>query len=166
MRSSHFIRGCGFAVAIAVPFGAAAQQPLPPPPATDIAGSSSFTIFVRGVPLGTEQMGVALTAGGWTISSSARLGAPLDVVARRMQVRYTADWRPLEFTFDGTVKGQPQIVHTIVEGTLATTDISIGGQTTQKRDTIDPTAVLLMANSFFSPYEALATRLRAAANGT
>jgi uncharacterized protein len=163
MLSSHFIRACGFAVAIAVPAG---QQPPALPPGMDVAGASSFTIFVRGVPLGSEQMAIARTADGWTISSAARLGAPLDIVARRTQVRYTPDWRPLEFTFDGTVKGQPQIVHTVVDGTVATSDITAAGQTAQKRDTIDPAAVLVMANGFFSPYQALATRLKGAAKDT
>ena len=118
------------------------------------------------MPLGTEQIAVARTAEGWAISSSGRLGAPIDLVARRMQVRYTEDWRPLEFTFDGSVKGQVQSVHTVMSATTATTDIALGGQTSQKRDTIDPHAVLIMPNSFFGAYEAVATHLRAAPPGT
>jgi uncharacterized protein len=167
MLSSYFIRVCGAAVAIAAPLAAGAQQqpPVVPPGAAPPA-SSSFTIFVRGVPLGTEQIAVARTGDGWTISSSGRIGAPLDIVARRLQVRYTPDWRPLEFTFDGTVKNQPQTVHTVVDGTVATSDISAAGQTTQKRDTIDPGAALIMANSFFASYEAVAMRLKSAAAGT
>jgi uncharacterized protein len=167
MFSSYFIRVCGAAVAIAAPLAAGAQQqpPVVPPGAAPPA-SSSFTIFVRGVPLGTEQIAVARTGDGWTISSSGRIGAPLDIVARRLQVRYTPDWRPLEFTFDGTVKNQPQTVHTVVDGTVATSDISAAGQTTQKRDTIDPGAALIMANSFFASYEAVAMRLKSAAAGT
>src|SRR5690242_5755082 len=103
MPSSHFIRGVAAASAIALAGAASAQQPPPPPPAPG-QGASSFTIFVRGVPLGTEQMAVTRTADGWMISSSGRLGAPIDIVARRMQVRYTPDWRPVEFSLDATVK--------------------------------------------------------------
>ncbi|HEY2904935.1 MAG TPA: alpha/beta fold hydrolase [Vicinamibacterales bacterium] len=165
MRSSHFIRGCGFAAAIALSPGVRAQQQ-PIVPATTPAGTSSFTIFVRGAPLGAEQVSVARTADGWTISSTGRLAAPLDIVGRRLQVRYTPDWRPIEFTFDGTIKGQPHIVHTVVEGTAATTDITIAGQSSQKRDTIDPNAVLVMPNSFFASYEAVAVRLRSAGAGS
>ncbi len=142
----------------------AQQQPVAP--ATTPAGTSSFTIFVRGAPLGAEQISVARTADGWTISSTGRLAAPLDIVGRRLQVRYTPDWRPLEFTFDGTVKGQPQTVHTVVEGTAATTDMTIAGQSTQKRDAIDPNAVLIMPNSFFASYEAVAVRLKTAGAGS
>jgi uncharacterized protein len=136
-----------------------------PPPSGGVA-ASSFTIFVRGVPLGIEQIGLARTGDGWTITSSGRLGAPIDIVARRIQVRYTTDWRPLELTFEGSVKGQPQTIHTVVQGTTATTDISIAGQTAQKRDTIDPKAVLIIANSFFGSYEAIAMRLKDVAPGT
>ena len=150
---------------------AAAQQPQTPtqpqpPGANEVLAPSNFTIFVRGVPLGTEQITVARTADGWTISSAGRLGAPLDVVARRIQVRYTPDWRPLEFMLDGTVKGQPQSVHTVVEGTTATTDATAAGKTSHKADTINPAAVLILSNSFFASYEAVAVRLRDAAPGT
>ena len=87
------------------------------------------------------------------------------MVARRVQVRYTPDWRPIEFTFDGNVRGQPQRIHTVVEGTTAKSDIAINGKTTQKTDTIDGTALLLAPSSFFAPYEALAVRVRGAAAG-
>src|SRR5581483_8976512 len=160
MRLHHCIRAAALAASVAV--SAAAQPPQPgaqPPRTGDVQAPSSFTIFVRGVPIGTEQIGVSRTADGWTISSSGRLGAPLDVVARRIQVRYTPDWHPVEFLLDGTVKGQPQSVHTIVEGTTATSDISVGGQTTHKTDTIDPASALILSNSFFASYEAVAVRL-------
>jgi pimeloyl-ACP methyl ester carboxylesterase len=167
MRLHHCIRAAALAASVAV--SAAAQPPQPgaqPPRTGDVQAPSSFTIFVRGVPIGTEQIGVSRTADGWTISSSGRLGAPLDVVARRIQVRYTPDWHPVEFLLDGTVKGQPQSVRTIVEGTTATSDISVGGQTTHKTDTIDPASALILSNSFFASYEAVAVRLRDASPGT
>ena len=103
----HFIRGALTALAVAVPLVASAQQPPVPPPLPD-AGATNFTIFLRGAPIGSEQIAVSRTATGWTIASSGRLGAPIDVVARRLQVRYTQEWRPIEFTLDGTVRGQPQ----------------------------------------------------------
>lgn len=106
------------------------------------------------------------SATGWTIVSSGRLAAPIDVVARRVQVRYTPEWRPIEFTLDGTVRGQATTIRTVVEGTTAKSDINTAGQPTQKTDTIDPNALLLLPNSFFGPYEALAARLKTAAAGS
>src|SRR5712671_4735133 len=141
MPSSHFIRAAIAALALGAPPAAAAQLvPAPPAPRTE-ANATNFTIFLRGAPLGSEQVALTRIADGWMISSTGRLGAPIDAVARRLQVRYTADWRPLDFTFEGTARGQIQTIHTIVDATTAKTDVTVAGQTTQKTDTIDPDAV-------------------------
>ena len=152
------------ALAAIMPLVASAQPPPVPLPLQE-AGATSFTIFLRGTPIGSEQVALSRTATGWTIVSSGRLGAPIDVVARRLQVRYTPDWRPLEFTLEGTVRGQPQTIRTVVEGTTAKSDMVVAGQASQKTDTIDPNALLLLSNSFFGPYDALAARLKTAASG-
>ncbi|HMJ83128.1 MAG TPA: alpha/beta fold hydrolase [Vicinamibacterales bacterium] len=144
---------------------ASEQQPIVAP-ALQEAGAFTFTTFLRGAPIGTEQVALTRIADGWTIAGTGRLGAPLDIVGRRVQVRYTADWRPIELTFDATVRGQAQTIRTTVQGTTATSTISTGGQTTEKTDTIDAAAVLILPGGFFSPYEALAARLRSAAPGT
>jgi uncharacterized protein len=163
MPSVHSIRAAVTALALAAPLALSAQ---PPPPALQEPGATGFTIFLRGTPIGTEQIAVTRGADGWTIVSSGRLAAPVDMMARRMQVRYAADWRPLEFTLDGTVRGQAQTVRTVVEGTTAKSDVVSSGQTTQKSDTIDANALLILPNSFFGPYEALALRLKTAAAGS
>ncbi|HJZ74443.1 MAG TPA: alpha/beta fold hydrolase [Vicinamibacterales bacterium] len=165
MPSVHSIRVAIAAAALALPAAAAAQI-VPAPPVLLEANATSFTIFVGGRPLGSEQVAVSRVADGWMISSTGRIGAPVDVVARRVQVIYTADWRPLSFDFDGTVRGQSQTVHTVVNGTTATSNITIGGQTTQKTDTIDPAALLVLTNGFFGPYEAVSTRIRTSSSGT
>jgi pimeloyl-ACP methyl ester carboxylesterase len=161
----HSIRATLAALAVAAPLVASAQQPPVPPPLQD-AGATSFTIFLRGAPIGSEQVALSRTATGWTIVSTGRLGAPIDVVARRLQVRYTPEWRPLEFTLDGTVRGQPQTVRTVVDGTIAKTESVVAGQRTEKSDTIDPSALLFLPATFFGPYEALAARLKTAAPGS
>ena len=165
MRSSHSIRAVLAAVAVAMPLVVSAQPPPVPAPLQE-AGATNFTVYLRGTPLGTEQVALSRTATGWTIVSSGRLGAPVDVVARRLQVRYTADWKPVEFTLDGTVRGQPQTIRTVVDGTSAKSDIVVAGQASQKTDTIDPNALLLLPNSFFGPYEALAARLKTVPSGS
>jgi pimeloyl-ACP methyl ester carboxylesterase len=171
MRSSHSIRAAVAtvatlaALAAQVRIGAAEQQPLVPPPLQE-TGAFVFTIFFRGAPIGTEQVALIRTADGWTIAASGRLGAPLDILARRIQVRYAPDWRPIEFSLDGTVGGRLQTLRTIVEGATAKSDGIAAGQTIQKSDQIDPSALLVLPNSFFGPYEALAARMRSAAPGT
>ena len=97
-------------------------------------------IFLRGVAIGVEQMTVFRSADGWDILSTGRLGPPLDVVARKLEVRYTADWKPLELTLDSTVRGEFQKVFTTIDGTTATIEVTTGTGTepTRKAETIDP----------------------------
>jgi pimeloyl-ACP methyl ester carboxylesterase len=161
MLSSHSSRAALAALALGVAAAVAAQPP--PPPAPLQAGATNFTIFLRGAPIGSEQVAVNRVADGWTIVSSGRLAAPVDAVARRVQVRYTPEWKPIEFALDATVRGQAQTIHTVIEGTTAKSDLTVAGQSSQKTDTIDPNAIIVLPNSFFGPYEALAARLKTAA---
>ena len=166
MPSSHSIRAvlAALALAVATPSSAQIVPVAPPLPETN---ATSFTIFLRAQPIGTEQIAVNRIADGWMISSTGRLSPPLDAVARRLQVRYTADWRPVEFMFDGVVRGQTQSLRTVVDGTTATSNFSVGGSPPQqKSDTIDSASVLLLTNSFFGSFEAVAARVRGAASGT
>ncbi|MBI3401664.1 MAG: alpha/beta fold hydrolase [Acidobacteria bacterium] len=167
MRLAHSIRAMLATLALAAPHVAAAQAPAQgaQAPFQIDPGEATFTIFVRSIPIGTETVTVARSADGWTITSSGRLGPPVDIVARRLQVRYNAEWHPFEFTYDGTARGQAQSIHTLIEGTKATSDIVANNQTSQKIDAIDPNALVVMASNFFGPYEAVAARLKTAAVG-
>jgi pimeloyl-ACP methyl ester carboxylesterase len=122
-------------------------------------------LFVRGVQVGTDEVLVARGSDGWTISSTGRAGAPLDIVTKNLQIRYSADWKPLELTLDSTVRNQVLQLHVTVAGTQATTHLNNAGQTSDRTDTIDPAAVLI-PNPFFASYEAVAAQLRQAAAGT
>jgi uncharacterized protein len=165
MPLGHSIRAAVCAALIAAAPPAAFAQIIPAPLPTE-AGGPTYRIFLRGAPVGTEQVQVTRTADGWMIVSAGRLAAPLDVIGRRLQVRYTADWKPLDFSFDATVRGQPQSIRTTIDGTTAKNDSMVGGSPTQKSDPIAADAVLVLPSSFFAPYEALAARLRNAAPGT
>jgi alpha-beta hydrolase superfamily lysophospholipase len=153
MRWSHFIRA---AVLLAVAAPAGAQ------PAT---GPANFRFFVRGTQIGTEEVTVARSAEGWSISSLGRVGAPLELVTRNLQIRYSADWKPLELTLDSTVRNQALQMHITVSGATATTHLNNAGQTADRTDTIDEAAVLI-PNPFFAAYEALAAKLKTAASGS
>jgi pimeloyl-ACP methyl ester carboxylesterase len=138
-----------------------AQQTLTP------AGSSApstFTIFLRAMPIGTEQVTVARTASGWTISGDGRLGAPFDVITRNIEVRYDADWKPLSLFIDASSRGQVRTLRTAVSGTSASNDITTGATGSGQVHTIDE-AALLLPNLVFAPYEALSARLRDAQPG-
>jgi pimeloyl-ACP methyl ester carboxylesterase len=169
MLRSHSIRAAAAVLSLAAPLAVppgttsastAAPTPTQPSQAARETGTANLTIFARGVPVGNEQVTVSRTADGWTISSTGRLGPPIDAVARRIEVRYTGEWLAREFTLEGTVRGVAQTVHTVIQGTQAISDIETGGQKTQKTDAIDPNAVIVLPNTFFGPFEAVAARLR------
>ena len=126
--------------------------------------ASTFTIFIRAVPVGTEQVTVARTATGWTISGDGRLGPPLDVITRNLEVRYDADWKPLSLFIDATTRGQATTLKTVVTGTSASSEISTGTTGSGQVHAIDEAAILL-PNLVFAPYEALSARLHGAQPG-
>jgi uncharacterized protein len=152
----HFIRAAVLSAVAATSVGA--QQP----PA---ANASKFLVFLRSVQIGTEDIAVAQSNGGWTITSSGRIGAPLDLVTKTLQIRYDADWKPVELNLDATARGQTLTLRISVAGTTATSRLTTGGQTVDGTHTIDPAAVLF-PNPFFAAYEAVAARLKTAPAGT
>jgi pimeloyl-ACP methyl ester carboxylesterase len=145
------MRAACAALALALPAAADAQE--------------SFTVYIRGVAAGAEQIGVARTAEGWTINGSGRLAASVDLVTRRLQVRYDAEWKPIDLTIDATMRAQPLSLRTTVSGTTATSHVVNGGQVADKVDQVAADAVLL-PSPFWAPFAALAQRTRDAAPGT
>src|SRR5665213_2369709 len=154
MPSLHSIRAALVTLA-AVSAGAAGAAQAPAPV------SSSYTIFMRSVPIGSEQVSVTRSDDGWIIDSSSRMGAPIDLVARSVSVRYTSDWKPLELAIDATLAGQPLTDHTVVSGGTARSDGAQAGQPFQKTDTIAADAIFL-PSPFWGPFEALAAKVRTA----
>jgi len=137
----------------------------PQRPAAGTVPSSSFTIFLRAVRAGSEQISLERTAEGWTISSSGQIGAPVELLSKQVEVRYTADWKPLSLKIDGTLRGQPLKVQTEVTGETAHSTITQGGQSGERTDTIGADAVIL-PSPFFGPFEALSQRLKSAEAGS
>ena len=127
-------------------------EPAPEP------GEATFAVFIGATPIGLERTRVDRTPTGWTISSTGRLSPPLDIVSQRFEMRYSADWRPLELRISATVKGQPYELHTTFEGNSATSQILQAGQTSTRTDTVSA-ETLVLPNNFFAAYEALAARL-------
>jgi len=128
--------------------------------------SSSFTIFLRAMQVGTEQISLERTPDGWMITGRGQVGPPFDLVTRSLRVRYDQEWKPRDLTVDLTARGQVMKMLTNVTGTTAESELTTSGTPAQKVDTIDEAAVLLLPGSIFAPYEAVAARLKAAAPGT
>jgi pimeloyl-ACP methyl ester carboxylesterase len=93
------------------------------------------------------------------------MGAPIDLVARTVQARYTSDWKPLELNIDATVQGQPLVEHTTIAGVTASSEFTQAGRSEQVTSTIAADA-LLLPSPFWGPFEALTQRLRTAPAGS
>jgi pimeloyl-ACP methyl ester carboxylesterase len=141
---------CALGLIVAGP--AAAQQPPAGPKPT------GYTIFLRGVPVGREELVVREDATGTTITAQGRLGAPLNVVTRRAEVKYSADGSPERFSLEGSANGADVVVRTSFANGTAQTE---GNQGTAKIATSHPFSpqTVVLPNGVFALYEALANRL-------
>jgi pimeloyl-ACP methyl ester carboxylesterase len=92
------------------------------------------------------------------IRGSGRLTAPVDLTTRAYEIRYEEGWKPSALSIDATLRGQNISIVTAVSGTSATSTVTQQGTPASKTDTIAPDAVLL-PNSVYGAYEALAARL-------
>jgi len=144
-----------------VAISASAQTPTMVP-----QGETDYSIFVRGTRVGIERVTVSRTDSGWTVSSTARLEAPLDFTLRRAEFRYDADWKPRSLTVDGAFRARPIELETTFAGTTATSRFTraADGQDQQKADAVSPDSIPL-PNNVFSAYVALAGRLVSASPG-
>ncbi|HSK10764.1 MAG TPA: alpha/beta fold hydrolase [Vicinamibacterales bacterium] len=122
------------------------------------AGGVQFTVFLRGTPVGFEDVNVTRSAEGTVITGSSRLGPPLDITVRRAEIRYDASGRPLSCFLEGAVRQRVMVVSSTVSGTTATTDVTEGTVLTRRSHEIGPDS-LLLPNLYFSGYEAFAARL-------
>ena len=135
---------------------AAQQRPAPKP--------IGYTIFLRGAPVGREELTVQEDATGTTITAQGRLAAPLNVVTRRAEMKYGTDGSPQQFTLEGTANGADVALRTSFANGMAQTE---GTQGTTKIATSHPYSAqaVVLPNGVFSLYAALADRLSRVTGG-
>ena len=151
MRYSRLLH-CTWAILLLVPALAAAQQP----------AATGYTTFVRGNPMGREDVTVRSDASGLTVTSEGRVGAPANLIIRRAEFRYGPDGGPVSFELAGNVNGGDVTIRTAVKGTTATTESTQTGTATQA---VTPRSIL-HANGIVASYVALARRLGETAPGS
>jgi pimeloyl-ACP methyl ester carboxylesterase len=149
------------AAALVVPGAARAQQARAVVPA---AGEATYVVFLGGREVGREQVNLSRTATGWTIASTSRMGAPVNLVNNRFQLTYAPDWHPIELSIEGSVQEVPVALRTSFGTTTAVNEITQKGVTNTKTDQISARTVVL-PNNFYAAYEALAVRLASAEAG-
>ena len=151
------VRYCiwGGLLLLAVP-AAAGQQPS--------STTHGYTVFVGGTVVGREDVTVQATPGGLTITGKGRLSGSLDIVMRRAEVRYRADWTPEAFELEATVNGGDTVLKTTFNGQDAVTEGVDGGRKIAQTNAV-PAQILILPNVFFGSFEALSRRLASASPG-
>jgi len=117
-----------------------------------------YTVFLRGTPVGREDITVSTEGGGLVISGHGRLSPPLDIVTRRAEVRYAADWAPISMTIEAVAQLRDQTINITFEGSEAKVESTIQGKPISKVDKVSP-KTLVLPNGFFGFHEAVARRL-------
>ena len=126
--------------------------------AADQAQATEFLVFAGGRQIGREQVTVGTTGSDRVITATGRHAPPVDITITQFQVRYSADWQPIELSSDATVGGRALGLKTSFGLTTAISEISQSGRTNAKTDQVSARSVVL-PNGFFGAYEALAARL-------
>jgi pimeloyl-ACP methyl ester carboxylesterase len=154
---------CIWAVIVLLAAPAAAQQPQRAPQPAE--GTTGYTVFVRGQPIGREDVTVQRNAAGaTTIVSQTRLGPPVNLVTRRAEVRYRPDGTADAVFIDAVLNGAVIDLTTTFANGVATTEGTEAGQPLNKTDTVSPQAVAL-PNLMFGVFEAVGRRFLKAEPG-
>ena len=155
-----FLRNCTWAFLLTLVAAAAQAQETAAPP------SRGYTIFLRGTPIGREDVTVRADAGGLSIVSQGRMSVPSSVTTRRAEVKYSPDWTPLAFALDATVNGgDVTAISTFTNTTVRTIGTQTGSPYSRELP-ISPQTVVLLPSSFFGAFEAVSRRLVNAPQGT
>src|SRR5918996_5162263 len=110
---------------------AVAQSPAPPP-----ADARGYTIFLRGTPIGREDITVRNDGGVTVISGTGRLSPPIDIVTRHAEVRYAADWSPVSLALDAVVRLREETVRIAFSNGEARVEATVSGKPVSKVDKV------------------------------
>lgn len=133
--------------------------------AQDGQPAATFRVFAAGRAIGTEQVAVTQTSDGWSIAGSGRLEAPVNLDTRWFEARYDRSWHPLTVELDATLRAEPLTMRIGFGADRATATVTRGAEESVVAHAISPDTVVL-SDSFFAAYEALARRLADAEVGT
>lgn len=160
MRALHCTVGpLLLALAPAVAAQAPVRVPRQEPPAP-----TEFTVFFKAAPVGSIEVSVERGAEGTIITGTSRLGLPFALVVKSAEIRYDPQWKPVRYALEGSLRDQVFRVTTSFAGGSATSQITQVDKTQQKKDAV-ALDTLVLPNSFYGAYEALAARLASATQG-
>lgn len=149
------------AAMLALPASPGTAQPTAAKPETQ----AELLVFVGGRQVGREQVTVSRVGGNWIISATGHVTAPVDLTTSRFEAKYSNDWQPLELHIEAATGGRTMSLSTSFGLTTAINEITQGTTTNSKTDQVSARTIIL-PNSFFAAYEAVAARLGTATVGT
>ena len=152
---------CTAACLAALTLGATGMAPQATGPTP---GEATYSIFLGGRQIGREDVNLARVGGDWVITATSRIAAPIDVTVNRFEMKYSADWQPIELKLDARMQKGLVALSTSFGLTTAVSEITQNGVTNAKTDQISARTVVI-PNNFFAPYEALAARVNGLAVG-
>src|SRR5258705_8304123 len=142
--------------------GTTPQRPIATPAAPAAVG---YTIFLRGVPIGHQDVTVRSDAQGLVISGQGQIAEPIDVITRRAELKYRPDQTAESLTVEARIGGVDIKLQTTFENGTAVSSGMEGTSPIATTDMVSPQSVLL-PNVFFGSHAVLARRLAGAVPGT
>ena len=139
-------------------------QQAPPVPAAAPA-SVGYTVFLRGAPIGHQDVTVRSDAQGLVISGQGQIAAPVNVITRRVELRYRANLDPLSLAVEARVGDMDIALNTSFDNGSAVSKGMQGATPIEATDMVAPLTVLL-PNVFLGSHAVLARRLAGEAPGT
>lgn len=134
-------------------------------PASTAPTPVGYTIFLRGAPIGHQEVVVRADAQGLLIAGQGQIAPPIDVITRRAELRYRPDQSPESLALEARIGGAEITLNTRFADGMA---VSMGMQGTMPvnaTDMVSPQSMLL-PNVFFGGHAILARRLAGVAPGT
>jgi pimeloyl-ACP methyl ester carboxylesterase len=118
----------------------------------------SYTVFLRGVPIGRENLTVRSDATGLTLSSQSNIGPPLNIVMRRGEVVYRPDLTPASLTLDATINQKDVSLRTTFTTDTAVSEGNDAGRAIRVTTPLSPRS-FIFPDVFFGAVEALGRQL-------
>jgi pimeloyl-ACP methyl ester carboxylesterase len=146
---------------LAVP-GAFAQQNQQASAAPAAVG---YTVFLRGAPIGHQEVVVRSDAQGLLISGQGQVAPPIDVITRRVELKYRPDQTAESLVLEARIGGMDVALTTTFDNGTAVSKGMQGDMPIAATDMVSPQSVML-PNVFFGAHAVLARRLAGMAPGT
>ncbi len=143
--------------ALVVALGTVVTAQQAPPP-----GATGYTVFLRGSPIGHEDVTVRTDATGISITSEGRASLPEPTIIRRAEARYSPDWTTQSFVLEASVNGGEVTARSAFgDGVVRTQGVQGGTAFTREHKAAAQT-IVLMPNAFFGGWEAITRRVTSA----